>query len=56
MPHRPRFVDAGSIAAGLKQGETHSVPAGEEGAAGEAVAIACDPMTLAVMPYVEMMG
>jgi hypothetical protein len=48
-------MDAGGIASGLEQGETHGVSASEEGATGEAVAIARDPMAAAVMPNVEMM-
>jgi len=48
-------MDAGGIAPGLEQGETHGVSLGEEGAAGKAVAIAGDPMAVAVMPNVEVM-
>ncbi|HXP04453.1 MAG TPA: hypothetical protein VN808_10050, partial [Stellaceae bacterium] len=54
-PPRPRHMDAGGIAPGLEQGETHGVSLGEEGAAGKAVAIAGDPMAVAVMPNVEVM-
>ncbi len=56
-PRRPAlgFMDAGGIAAALEQGETHGISAGEEGAARKAVAIACDPMAVAVMPNVEVM-
>jgi hypothetical protein len=56
MPHRPGFMDVGGAAAALEERETHGISAREEGAADEAVAIASDPMTVAAMPNVEMMG
>jgi hypothetical protein len=49
-------MDAGGVASGLEQGKAPGVPVGEEGAAGKAVAIACDPMAVAVVPNIEMMG
>jgi len=49
-------MDMGGIAAGLEQGKAQCIPMGEENAAGEAVAIACDPMAVAVVPNIEVMG
>jgi hypothetical protein len=48
-------MGASGIASGLEQGETQGFSLGEEGAAGQAVAIAGDPMTVAIMPNVEVM-
>ena len=49
-------MDVGAVAAGLEQRETYSVLAGQEGAAGEAVAVARDPITLPVAFDVEVVG
>ena len=54
---RPRVgMDVGAVAAGLEQRETYRVLAGQEGAAGEAVAVAGDPITLPVAFDVEVVG
>ena len=49
-------VDVGAVAAGFEQRETYRVLAGQECAAGEAAAIAGDPITLAVALDVEVIG
>jgi hypothetical protein len=41
-------MHVGAVAAGLEQGETYRVLAGQEGATGEAVAVAGNPITLPV--------
>ena len=54
---RPRIsMHVGAVTAGLEQGETYRVLAGQEGAAGEAVAVAGDPITLPVAFDVEVVG
>ena len=49
-------MHVGAVTAGLEQGETYRVLAGQEGAAGEAVAVAGDPITLPVAFDVEVVG
>jgi len=49
-------VDVGVVAAGFEQREMFRVLAGQECAAGEAAAIAGDPITLAVALDVEVIG
>jgi hypothetical protein len=49
-------VDVGAVAAGLEQRETYRVLAGHEGAAGETVAVADDPITLPAALDVEVIG
>ena len=49
-------VDVGAVAAAFEQGEMFRVLAGQECAAGEAAAVAGDPITLAVALDVEVIG
>jgi hypothetical protein len=49
-------VDVGAVAAGFEQRKTYRVLAGQECAAGEAAAVAGDPITLAVALDVELIG
>ena len=49
-------VDMGAVAAGLEQREAYRVLAGQEGAAGEAIAVADDPITLPAAFDVEVVG
>ena len=56
-PLSPRVsVDVGVVAAGFEHREMFRVLAGQECAAGEAAAIAGDPITLAVALDVEVIG
>jgi hypothetical protein len=49
-------VDAGAVAVGFEQRKTYRVFAGQESTAGEAVAVAGDPITLVVAFDVEVIG
>jgi hypothetical protein len=49
-------MDKGGIAAGLEQREAHGIPMGEESPAGEAVAVARNPMAAAIVANVEVVG
>ena len=49
-------MDEGGIPAGLEQSKAHGVPVGDESPAGEAVAVARNPMAAAIVANVEVVG
>jgi hypothetical protein len=48
-------MDVGRIAAGLEQDKAQRIGTSDEDAAGEAVAVARDPMAVSIVPNVEVM-
>lgn len=56
MPHGSRLVHIGGIAACLEKGEADGIPAGKESTATKPIAIQSDPMAVAVMSDVKMVG
>jgi hypothetical protein len=56
VPHGSRLVHIGGVAASLEQGEADGVPAGKESTAAKAVAVPGDPMAMAIVLDVKMVG
>jgi len=49
-------MDVAAVAAGLGECETHRVFLGQEDTAGEAVTVACGPVTVRIVLDVEVVG